>query len=132
VQPLAPKPPGVRPGPSPRHGLLRGGEDLRTRARRGLQLHRGLPRRDRRGNLRKSRRNRRVRTGDARWSQVSAAGVLGPASRSDRHLQQLHHQLPRQRDRDRREHAQRAGASEHVHQPRVGRVHQSTGLCWTL
>ena len=42
----------------------------------------------------------------------------------DRLLQQLHHQLARQPDRDRRRHAQHPRAAEHVHQPRVARVLQ--------
>ena len=50
---------------------------------------------------------------------------LGPPPGGDRFLQQLHHQLARQPDRDRRRHAQHPRAAEHVHQPRLARVLQS-------
>ncbi len=52
---------------------------------------------------------------------------LGPAPRGNRLLQQLHHQLPRQPDRDRRQHAQHPRHAEHVHQPCVARLLQSAG-----
>ena len=57
-----------------------------------------------------------VGPGHRRRPEVSDARVLGPAPGGDRLLQQLHHQLPRQPDRDRRQHAQHPRDAEHVDQ----------------
>ncbi len=59
-----------------------------------------------------------------RRPQVSDARVLGSPAGRDRLLQQLHHQLARQPDRGRRQHAQHPHHAEHADQPSVARVLQ--------
>ena len=61
---------------------------------------------------------------ESRRPEVSAAGVLGPPAGGDRLLQQLHHQLSRQPDRGRRQHAQHPRHAEHDDQLRVARLLQ--------
>ena len=63
--------------------------------------------------------------GHRRRPEVSDARVLGSPAGGDRLLQQLHHQLARQPDRGRRQHAQHPHHAEHADQPRVARLLQS-------
>ena len=55
---------------------------------------------------------------------------LGSPAGRDRLLQQLHHQLTRQPDRGRRQHAQHPRHAEHADQPSVARVLQSADTGW--
>ena len=66
-------------------------------------------------------------------AQLSDARVLGPPAGRHRHLQQLHHQRPRQLDRDGRQHAQHPGDAEPADQLGVASdehaaVHRRAGL----